>query len=91
MKERGAGDSELEGPPGGEERGEGTEENETHSEGGRAGHTEEGADGDPGQAGQLGSLVHQLDGQTEGEVEQALLTNSSKEPTKALSYRQLYN
>ena len=69
MKERGAGDSELEGPPGGEERGEGTEENETHSKGRGAGDTEDGADGDPGQTTQLCSLIDQFNGQTKGQVE----------------------
>ena len=82
MEERSAGHGQLESPPGGEERGERTEENQTHSEGCRAGDAEDGADGDPGQTAQLCSLIDKLNGQTKGEVEQTLLTNSSEEPAK---------
>ena len=84
MQERGAGHGELEAPPGAEERGEGAEEDETHSEGRGAGDAEDGADGDPGQTPQLGSLVHKFNGQTKSQVEQTLLANSSEEPKKTI-------
>ena len=69
MKEGGAGHSKLKGPPGGEQRGEGAEEDQTHGEGCGAGDTEHGADGDPGKALQLCFLTNKFNGETKGKVE----------------------